>query len=187
MEEAASWLCLDKKHHAANSWVFCPSYLSLLPQDGGLKPWCLYQSQTDISALSWSLQPWPGWASIRLRAAEHLGVLVLAWRGARNPMLPKGPDALPGGSAPPARQGWARCGNRNPAQAPHPLPTIIEIIETQNGWVGRDLTAPSSTPAVGWLPPPAQAAQSPSMALGTSRDGAPTAPGSSASTSLPSM
>lgn len=52
--------CLAKKHCAANSCVFCPSYLSLLPQDGGLKPCCLYQSQADSSALNWSPQPWPG-------------------------------------------------------------------------------------------------------------------------------
>ena len=43
-------------------------------------------------------------------------------------------------------------------------------------WVGRDLKAhPVPPPAMGWVPPPAQAAQGPSMALGTSRDGAPTA------------
>lgn len=44
-------------------------------------------------------------------------------------------------------------------------------MESQHGWDGRDLTTP--TPAVGWLPPPAQAAQGPSMAWGTPRDGHP--------------
>jgi len=63
----------------------------------------------------------------------------------------------------------------------------MRIGESQDGWVGRALKAPQvPTPAVGWVPPPAQAAQSPSMALGTSRDGAPTALGSSAGASLPS-
>jgi len=42
------------------------------------------------------------------------------------------------------------------------------------------------TPAVGWVPPPAQAAQGPSMASGISSDGTPTALGSSAGASLPS-
>ena len=43
-------------------------------------------------------------------------------------------------------------------------------------WVGTDLkTRLFPTPAVGWVPPPAQAAQGPSMTLGTCRDGAPMA------------
>ena len=52
----------------------------------------------------------------------------------------------------------------------------MRIGESQDVLVGIDLKAHQvPTPAVGWVPPPAQAAQGPSMALGTSRDGAPTA------------
>jgi len=41
-------------------------------------------------------------------------------------------------------------------------------------WVRRAFTAPCPTPALGWLPPPAQAAQGPSMAWSSIGDGAPT-------------
>jgi len=43
-------------------------------------------------------------------------------------------------------------------------------------WMLAILTTIQSHPSMGWLPP-AQAAQGPSMASGTSRDGAPTALG----------
>jgi len=42
--------------------------------------------------------------------------------------------------------------------------------------VGRDLNGPPAPSAAGWLPPSSDC-QGPSMALGTSRDGAPTAGG----------
>jgi len=55
-------------------------------------------------------------------------------------------------------------------------------------WVGRDLKdhpVPTPLPWAG-CPPPAHAAQGPSVVLSTSRDGAPTALGSSAGASPPS-
>jgi len=61
-----------------------------------------------------------------------------------------------------------------------PVGSPCGIIKPQNGWVGRDLRA-SPAPSLLWAGcPPAQPAQGPSMASGTSRDGAPTALGSSA-------
>lgn len=39
---------------------------------------------------------------------------------------------------------------------------LTRIIESQNGWVARDLkTHPVPAPSVGWLPPPDQANQGP--------------------------
>lgn len=45
--------------------------------------------------------------------------------------------------------------------------------KNQNGWVGRDLIAhPSPPPAGVWLPHQLRLSRAPSMALGTSKDGA---------------
>ena len=55
------------------------------------------------------------------------------------------------------------------------------------GWVGRGLKAhPAPTPAMGWLPPSAQAARGPSnLPLSTSRDGGGTASLGSCATASP--
>lgn len=44
---------------------------------------------------------------------------------------------------------------------------VFLVTESQPGWIGRDFKAhPVPTPAMGWVPPPAQDAQGPSMASG---------------------
>jgi len=59
------------------------------------------------------------------------------------------------------------------------------ITEPQNGWDGRDHNNHSIPPMPWAVCPPAQAAQGPSTAWGTSSDGAPTALGSTASPTPP--
>jgi len=58
------------------------------------------------------------------------------------------------------------------------LKESLQIIEPQNGWVERD--PPRPTRAVGWVPLQLRLPRAPSMAMDISRDGAPTALGSSA-------
>ena len=62
---------------------------------------------------------------------------------------------------------------------------VLHNMESQNGWVGRDLKDHLvPIPAIGWLPPhQLRLPRASSMALDTPRDGAPTALGSSGRTS----
>lgn len=65
------------------------------------------------------------------------------------------------------------------------LEETLKLTESQNSWVGRDLKA-HPVPIHEQGSTPAQAAQSPSMAVGAGRNGAPIAQESSTRASPPS-